>query len=96
MLVLREDCGVDAVTKCANPSCGVSFEPKRKDQRYCGAKCRQQFNASRIGDGALRGAVSRVSLLKGGEVSIVLRFAAIDRQNALSLAPGAVVEVVGP
>lgn len=81
---------------CANPACGVSFEPKRADQRYCGAKCRQQFNAMRAGDGALRGAVSRVSLLKGGEVSIVLRFAAMDRENALSVVPGAVVEVVGP
>jgi hypothetical protein len=82
------------MTPCANPSCGVSFEPKRKDQRYCGAKCRQQYNAMRVGDGALRGAVSRVSLLKGGEVSIVLRFAAMDRDNALQVEPGRLVEVL--
>jgi hypothetical protein len=25
---------------CAAPDCGTSFEPRRKDQRFCSAKCR--------------------------------------------------------
>jgi hypothetical protein len=79
---------------CANPSCRVSFEPKRADQLYHSTRCRQQFNASRIGDGALRMAVSKVSLLKGGAVSVVLRSLPIDRENALQVTPGMVVEVV--
>lgn len=84
------------MTPCANPACGVLFEPKRPDQRYHNPKCRQQFNAMRTGDGALRGAVSRVSMLKGGEVSVVLRFAAMDRENALQVVPGQLVEVIAP
>jgi hypothetical protein len=44
----------------------------------------------------LRARVSRISILKGGEVSIVLRFAAIDRDAALQLERGAVVEVLTP
>lgn len=78
---------------CAH--CPREFQPKRPHQRFCSAKCRAAAHSAHSGDGGLRGVVSRVSLLKGGEVSIVLRFAAIDRENALSCHPGGIVEVTG-
>jgi hypothetical protein len=46
------------------------------------------------GGGALRGVVSRWTRLKGGGVSVVLTFAPVEAQNAFSVVPGQVVEVV--
>lgn len=76
--------------------CQREFEPKRSDQKYHSPKCRQDHYAANLGDGALRGAVSRVSLLKGGKVSVVLTFLPIDRDNALQVMPGSMVEVLRP
>ena len=28
---------------CANPLCRSGFSPKRKDQRFCGPKCKETF-----------------------------------------------------
>ena len=28
---------------CANPLCRSDFSPKRKDQRFCGPKCKETF-----------------------------------------------------
>lgn len=28
---------------CSNPLCRAEFTPKRKDQRFCGPKCKQEF-----------------------------------------------------
>lgn len=75
------------------PQCSTPFEPTRPHQRFHHPKCRQAYHAS--GDGGLRGAVTSVRILARGQVSVVVRFAPIDRDNALSLTPGAVVEVVG-
>jgi hypothetical protein len=82
----------DAERNC--PHCLRAFVPKRADQVYCTSKHRQAFYAASLGDGALRGAVSRVSPLKRGKVSITLHFAPMDRDNALQIVPGTVVEVM--
>jgi hypothetical protein len=41
----------------------------------------------------MRGIVSRVSILKSGEVSVVMRFG-LDETRARGLTPGAVLETV--
>ena len=28
---------------CSNPFCRLEFIPKRKDQRFCGSKCKDDF-----------------------------------------------------
>lgn len=78
--------------KCRH--CERDFSPRRPDQVYCGSKCRQAFNAARRGDGALRAAVSSVRVLRRGDVSVVIRFRPIDRDNALQIAPGQLLEVI--
>lgn len=79
---------------CANPACRIQFQPKRADQRYHSPKCRMAAYAARTGDGALRAPISRITPLKGGEVNVILRFAAIDRENALSMLPGRLLEII--
>jgi len=76
------------------PHCKAEFEPKRADQVYCGKRCRLTHNEERRGDGALRGAVSSVRVLRRGNVSVVLRFLPVDRDNASQLTPGTLVEIL--
>ncbi len=72
--------------------CQVEFTPKRPHQRFCSSKCRLENFAN--GDGALRGTVTGVMVVRGGLVSVTVRFPASEAQNALKMVPGAVIEVV--
>lgn len=72
--------------------CSKPFEPKRPHQKFCCTGCRSAHHAA--GDGGLRAAVSSVRVTKRGGVSVILRFAPIDRENAAKLTPGEMVEVV--
>jgi hypothetical protein len=75
------------------PECQKDFTPKRPHQRFCSNTCRvNNFAGS---DGGLRGAVSRVSVLKEGAVSVVVRFTPLDRERAMKLTPGELIEVSG-
>lgn len=29
--------------KCESPRCGLTYEPRRKDQRFCGDPCRAEW-----------------------------------------------------
>ena len=78
------------------PHCTTEFSPRRADQVYCSAKCRQAHYHATKGDGALRGAITAVRRLTGGRVSVTLRFQPDAADYALQLQPGGVVEVVGP
>lgn len=71
--------------------CTTLFTPRRAHQKFCHTKCRQAFHTA--GDGGLYGKVSRVTLLKSGGVNLTLRFDPIDRENALSLIRGGLVDV---
>lgn len=73
---------------CAH--CQNEFTQGRAHQRFCSPRCRVKNH----GDGGLRGVVSRVSKTKRGGVSVVIRFSAIEADNALSLDPGTLIEVV--
>lgn len=76
------------------PQCHGSFEPRRSDQVYCGRRCRMAHYLETAGDGALRAPVKAVKRLKDGSVSVTLRFAPEDAQNAFALMPGQVIEVL--
>lgn len=76
------------------PHCQSEFEARRADQVYCRQRCRQDHYTATVGDGGLRAAISSVRVLSRGNVSVVLRFKLVDRDNALRLMPGKVVEVV--
>jgi len=76
------------------PHCQTFFQPRRPDQVYCKPKCRLAHYQSTKGDGALRGRVSSVRRLRHGEVSVIVRFAPGDADNALRMCPGRIVEVV--
>jgi hypothetical protein len=76
------------------PQCHDEFEPRRPHQRYCGKVCRMQHYQQTTGDGALRGVISGVRVLKTGGTSITVQFALPEAQNALKLRPGQVLEVV--
>ena len=52
------------------PHCSAEFSPRRADQVYCSAKCRQAHYHATKGDGALRVAITAVRRLKGGGVSV--------------------------
>jgi predicted nucleic acid-binding Zn ribbon protein len=78
------------------PHCAGAFKPRRSDQVYCSAKCRHAAFAARKGDGALRARISKVSILKGGKVSVVVTFLPIDRAQAAALEPGRLLEIVTP
>lgn len=56
---------------------------------------RYQIEMRRIATTALhmRAKVSRVTVIRGGEVSVVLRFGIEDKDRALELSPGALVSV---
>lgn len=76
------------------PQCVLQFEERRPDQVYCSNKCRLAHYKATRGDGALRAPIRTVKALSNGDVSITLRFAAIDRENAFLLTPGRVVELI--
>lgn len=83
-----------APATCANPACLKRFTPRRADQRYHSPKCRQKFFAEHRGDGVLRGAVAKLSLMKGGVVSMVVRYRPVEADNALKLVPGTIVAIL--
>lgn len=72
--------------------CRDPFVPRRPHQRFCSTACRQGFHAQ--GDHGLRGAVVSNRILRRGKVSMVIQFGIEDREAALAIVPGDVVEVV--
>ena len=60
------------MTTC--PHCTTEFSPRRADQVYCSAKCRQAHYHATKGDGALRWAITAVRRLTRGQVSVVGQF----------------------
>lgn len=71
--------------------CPRIFTPARPHQQFCSKQCRQKFHSET--DGSTIGTISRVSLLRSGDLSIVIRVPPIDRENALSLVRGGVVDL---
>ncbi len=82
------------MTPC--PHCLAEFRPRRADQVYCSAKCRQAHYHATKGDGALRGAITAVRRLTHGRVSVTLRFQPEQAGYALQLEPGQSAEIVTP
>jgi hypothetical protein len=78
---------------CGLMSCRAPFKPRKPWQRYCCDAHRREANRLR-GDGALRGVISTMRVLRSGEVSITLRFGLEEREGALQLAPGNVMEIL--
>lgn len=77
--------------KCAH--CPREFQPKRPHQRFCSAKCRAASHAQKQ-TGVVPAAVSRVTILKGGVRSVVLRIDPIAANNAFSLESGRLLGLV--
>jgi len=71
--------------------CAAPFTARRPWARFCSAKCRNLHHA---GDDALRGKVSKVSVMRRGKVSVVVHFDLEDRERAAALTPGDVLEVL--
>ncbi len=69
------------------------FRPARPWQRFHSDECRRTFHRLK-GRTPFTATVAKVSILKRGEVSIVLRFPAEQQANARQLTPGQVVEFV--
>lgn len=88
---LREAAAKDAATDASCVRCGRSFAPVKRWQRFCGRACRQAFHEAE--DGGLRAVVSSVRVMKRGTVSVTLHFDPLDRDAALGIDPGAVVEI---
>lgn len=78
---------------CGLMSCRTPFKPKRPWQRYCCDDHRREANKLRA-DGGLRGVVKSTRVLKGGGVSVTLHFGIEEREGALQLAPGRVMEIL--
>lgn len=72
--------------------CGGTFTARKGWQLYCSPRCRSQHHG--LGDGALRGVVSKVSVMRRGVVSVVLRFDLTERERAQALTPGDVLEIM--
>lgn len=81
-----------AVPDASCAACGAPFRRAKNWQRFCSPKCRAAYHVS--GDGGLRGVVSKVSVMRRGVVSVVLRFDLTERDRAGALTPGDVIEVV--
>lgn len=86
------DASRDAIL-CGLMLCRAPFKPKRPWQRYCCDDHRREFNKLK-GDGGLRGVVRTTRVLQSGEVSVTLRFGIEEREGALQLAPGRVMEIL--
>lgn len=78
---------------CALPSCGVTFRPVKPWHKFHSDKCRREFHRAQ-GRPPMRGVISKVSILKRGEVSIMLRFGIDEQDRARQLTPGRTLEVV--
>jgi hypothetical protein len=72
--------------------CSAPFKPRKPWQIFCQKPCRNAYHESQ-GDGGMRAKVSGARLLKGGGVSVTLRFAAADKDAAMLLEPGRTVEL---
>jgi hypothetical protein len=75
---------------CAH--CGSPFVPRKRWAKFCSPKCRTDHHAA--SDGGLRAVVSKVSVMRRGTVSVVLRFGIDERDRAAALTPGDVIEVL--
>lgn len=64
--------------------CGASLAGKRRQAKFCGARCRQTFHKQK----APRGIVKQVRRLARGRVSVIVHFDPIDAPRALELMPG--------
>lgn len=73
--------------------CEERFTPVRPWQRFHSTDCRRDFHR-RKGVEPLRAKVSKVSILKGGIVSAVVRFDAADASRACRLEPGTELELL--
>ena len=71
--------------------CMQLFRPARSWQRFHSDDCRRTFHRLK-GRKGLTATVSKVSVLKRGEVSVVLRFATDQQAQARQLTPGQVVD----
>lgn len=78
---------------CGLPQCGVKFKPNKPWQKFHADKCRREFHRTQ-GRPPMRGVISKVSILKRGEVSIMLRFGIDEQDRARQLTPGRTLEVV--
>lgn len=87
---MRPDASPDAI--CEWQSCAKPFKKRKRWQRFHSPECRHAFHASQ-GDGAMRGVVKSVRVLKRGEVSVILRFGIEAREDVLKLEPGVLAEV---
>lgn len=56
-------------------------------------RLRKRFKPRTRNGNPMRGRVSRVSVIRGGEVSVVLRFGLEELDRAKQLMPGVVLEV---
>lgn len=74
--------------------CGRSFNARRAWHRFCSRTCRMANHEAK-GD-TLRAVVSSVRIMRRGAVSVVIRFGLEDRDRALKLEPGKVVEIDAP
>ena len=72
--------------------CQTPFKPTRPHQVFCSKQCRSDHHNAF--DGGLRGVVSSVRVMRRGSVSVVLRFGIEDRERALKLEPGKLLDVV--
>jgi hypothetical protein len=77
------------------PQCRDEFVPRRPDQVYCKPVCRLAHYQEALGDGGLRAPIKTVRRMANGGVSVLGIFPPEAAQNAFSLLPGAVVEIVG-
>lgn len=71
--------------------CHQPFRPVRPWQRFHSDDCRRTFHRLK-GRGTFTATVAKVSILKRGEVSVVLRFPAEQQAQARQLTPGQVVD----
>lgn len=77
-------------TSVACAYCLTPFLPRRSWAKFCSTACRNEANLRKVDQG-MRGVVSRVSTMKRGGVSVVLRFGLEERDRILKLEPGKVV-----
>lgn len=75
------------------PQCSKEFTPGRPHQKFCSTTCRSRHHLAGT-DGGLRGVVSSVRKMRGGVVSVVLRFSPVEAHDALNVDVGTVLEVI--
>lgn len=72
--------------------CRTRFLPRRSWQTYCSPACRTEANARGVESG-IEARVARYSVLKSGEVSLVVRMPPEHRHAFETLAPGSVLRL---